>query len=97
MDEKVLQAIESLNQKIDKTTEETNRKIDVLASQVNENTLILKALEYAGQVNKAEHDKMAFDIAEIKGSVKLIQRDLSTLQVVTADNWSDIAKLKSVR
>ena len=68
-----------------------------LSSQVQENTQILKALEHLAQVNKAEHDKMSFDIAEISGEIKTIRKDLSTVELVTASNWGDIVKLKSVK
>ena len=112
MEDKILQAIEALNQKIDKSIDglrnDLNQKIDksidnfdqkfdTLSSQVQENTQILKALEHLAQVNKAEHDKMTHDIAEISGDVKSIKKDLSTVQLVTANNWSDIVKMKSVR
>lgn len=123
MEDKILQALEALNQKIDKSTELFNQKIDkstellnqkmdhsierlkndfnikfdTLSSQVNENTQILKALEHLAQVNKAEHDKMTLDIAEISGEVKSIRKGLSTVELVTADNWSDIVKLKALK
>ncbi|HUS89876.1 MAG TPA: hypothetical protein VMW91_11055 [Desulfosporosinus sp.] len=105
MEDKILQAIEGLredfNQKIDKSIEglrnDFNQKFDTLSSQVQENTQILKALEHLAQVNKAEHDKMTLDLAEISGEVKSIQKDLSTVELVTANNWSDIVKLKSVK
>jgi len=111
MEDKILQALEALNQKIDKSTELLNQRIDksteglkndfdqkfdTLSSQVQENTQILKALEHLAQVNKVEHDKMTLDIAEISGDVKSIKRDLSTVQIVIANNWSDIVKLKSL-
>lgn len=48
-----------------------------------------KANEVINQVNKAEFDKVSFDIAEIYGEIKSMQRDLST-----ANNCSEIVKLK---
>jgi len=101
MEGKILQAIEGLNQKIDKSIEslrsDFNQKFDVLSNQVQENTQILKALEHLAEVNKAEHDKIAFDIAEISGEVKSMRKDLSNVELITASNWSDIVRLKSVK
>jgi outer membrane murein-binding lipoprotein Lpp len=104
MEEKILQAIEGLknsfNQKFDNLSSQVDNlssQVDILSSQVQENTQILKALEHLAQVNKAEHDKMSFDIAEISGEIKTIRKDLSTVELITANNWGDIAKLKSVK
>ncbi|SPF46188.1 conserved hypothetical protein [Candidatus Desulfosporosinus infrequens] len=101
MEGKILQAIEGLNQKIDKSIEslrnDFNQKFDILSNQVQENMQILKALEHLAEVNKAEHDKMAFDIAEISCEVKSMRKDLSNVELITASNWGDIARLKSVK
>ena len=111
MEEKILQAIEGLkngfNHKFDALSsqfgnlsnkvDDLSGQVDNLSSQVQENTQILKALEHLAQVNKAEHDKMSFDIAEISGEIKTIRKDLSTVELITANNWGDIAKLKSVK
>lgn len=91
------QKIEGLDQKLDKSIDDSNQRFDTLSSQVHENTQILKALEHLAQVNKAEHDKMTLDIAEISGEVKSIRKGLSTVELVTADNWSDIVKLKALK
>ena len=101
MEDKILQAIDGLNQKIDKSIgglrDDFSQKFDFLGNQVHENTQILKALEHLAQVNKAEHDRMNFDLAEISSEVKSMRKDISTVELVTANNWSDIVKLKSVK
>ena len=108
MEDKILKAIESLKEnldhKIDKAIEGLNGKIDSLSDKVDnqgiqlkENTQILKALEHLAQVNKAEHDKMTFDLADIKGEVNSMRKDLSNVELITASNWGDIAKLKSAK
>lgn len=97
LDRKIVKSIEGINGKIDKSTEGLKQKFETLSSQVHENTQILKALEHLAQVNKAEHDKMTVDIAEISGEVKSIRKSLSTVELVTADNWSDIVKLKALK
>ncbi|OLN32362.1 hypothetical protein DSOL_1682 [Desulfosporosinus metallidurans] len=40
---------------------------------------------------------MMMGMAEINGEVKAIRKDLSTVELVTANNWSDIVKLKSIK
>jgi hypothetical protein len=40
---------------------------------------------------------MINDIAHIKGDVASIKKDLSTVELVTANNYADIAKLKAVK
>jgi len=68
-----------------------------LEIRVDENTQILRALEHSAEVNKSEHDKMANDIAKIQGDVAGIRKDLSQVELVTANNWADIVKLKAVK
>jgi hypothetical protein len=97
MEEKILQAIEGLKNSFNQKFDNLSSQFDNLSSKVQENTQILKALEHLAQVNKAEHDKMSFDIAEISGEIKTIRKDLSTVELITANNWGDIAKLKSVK
>lgn len=74
-----------------------NQDVGSLTSQVSENTQILKALEHLAQVNKAEHEKISFDIAEMTSEVKSMRKALFTVELVTANNWSDIAKIKSIK
>ncbi|WP_092335687.1 hypothetical protein [Desulfosporosinus hippei] len=99
MEDKILQAIEALNQKIDMSVEglrnDLNQKFTALSSLVQEKAQILEALEHLKQVNKAENDKMTFDLTELNDEVKSIRRNLSTVELVTANNWSDIIKLKA--
>ena len=85
MEDKILKAIQDLRKDMD-------LKFDNQGNQLKENTQILKSLEHLAQVNKAEHDKMSFDIAEIQGEVKSMQKDLSTTH-----NCGDLVKLKSVK
>lgn len=93
MEEKILQAFEGLNKRFDSL----ENRFDSLESQVKENTDILKALEHSAQVNKAEHEQMAANIIEISGEVKRIHKDVSAIELVTANNWSDIVHLKAIK
>lgn len=104
MEYKILKAIEGLredfNQRIDKVSvkiDSLSDKVDSQGNQLNENTQILKALEHLAEVNKSEHDKMFFNMAEMSGEIKNIRKDLSNVEQITASNWGDIAKLKSVK
>jgi len=72
-------------------------ELKILKSQTSENTQILKALQHSAEVNKAEHDKMMLSIARIEGDVSTVKKDLSTIELVTANNYADLAKLKAVK
>src|SRR5680860_35315 len=92
--------INTLSDKVDNQGNQINtlsQKVDNQGTQIKENTQILKALEHLAQVNKAEHDKMSFNIAEISGEVKGIRKDLSNVEIITASNWGDLVKLKSIK
>ncbi|KGK91583.1 hypothetical protein DP73_03095 [Desulfosporosinus sp. HMP52] len=92
--------ITALTEKVDnqgKQITALSGKVDNQGLQIKENTQILKALEHLTQVNKAEHDKMAFNIAEISGEIKAIRKDLLNVELITASNWSDIAILKAAK
>lgn len=65
--------------------------------QVEENTKILNALEHKVDVFSAEQQNLKHEVAEISGEIKAIRKDLSNVEVITASNWSDIAKLKAVK
>src|SRR5665648_707112 len=67
---KVFQKIDSLSEKVDNQ-----------GTQLKENTQILKALEHLAEVNKAEHDKMFFTMAEMSGEIKNMRKDLSTVEI----------------
>jgi len=104
MDKEILEILKRLETKLDKGLDRLETKVDSLETKVNsletkldEHTLILRALEHSAQENKAEHDKMSNDIAKIQGDVAGIRKDLSQVELVTANNWADIIKLKAVK
>jgi len=92
MEDKILKAIEGLRKDFNLKFESLSERVDNQGNQLKENTQILKSLEHLAQVNRAEHDKMSFDITEIYGEVKFMQKDLTTKH-----NCSDTVKLKSVK
>ena len=97
MDNEMLEILKRLEAKMDEGLDRIETKIDKLETKLDEHTLILRALEHSAQVNKAEHDKMFNDIAKIQGDVAGIRKDLAQVEIVTANNWADIAKLKAVK
>lgn len=104
MDKEILAILERLESKVDNglkrlesKVDGLETKVDNLESKIDEHTQILRALEHSSQVNKAEHDKMSNDIAKIQGDVAAIRKDLSQVELVTANNWADIVRLKSVK
>ena len=111
MDKEMLEILKRLENKMDSGLQRLESKVDSLEAKVDsletkldehtliltEHTQILRALEHSAQVNKAEHDKMSNDIAKIQGDVTGIKKDLSQVELVTANNWADIVKLKAVK
>jgi len=83
---------------------ETKEEFRLLKIQTKENTQILQALMHSAEVNKAEQDQMMIKLSKVEGTVENIKievsglrKDLSTMEVVTANNYADLAKLKAVR
>ena len=104
MDKEILEILKRLETKMDQglgrletKVDKLETKVDKLETKLDDHTLILRALEHSAQVNKADHDKMSNDIAKIQGDVAGIRKDLSQVELVTANNWADIVKLKAVR
>lgn len=71
--------------------------IKEIKSKQEETYQIVKALVHSAEVNKAEHDKMAIDLAHIKGDVEALRKDVTNVEIITSSNWNDIAKLKAVK
>ncbi|MBK5240394.1 hypothetical protein [Clostridium sp.] len=71
--------------------------INSIKTTQNEHTQILRALGHKTDVISAEQENMKHDVAEIKGEVKSMRKDMSSVEIITASNWSDIAKLKAIK
>lgn len=65
--------------------------------QLDEHTQILQALIHSSEVNTAERDKMANDIRHIRGEITGLRKDIAQVEIVTASNWNEIAKIKAVK
>jgi len=74
-----------------------NMRFDNLSVQVKENTDMLKGLEENAKVTRAEIEKVANDVVHMKGDIEALRKDISNVEIITSSNWTDIAKLKSVK
>jgi len=96
MDKEILEILKRLDegqQRLEKGQKEfdthlktVDENLKRLETKIDEHTLTLRALEHSAQVNKAEHDKISNDIAKIQGNVAGIKKDLSQVEMVTANN-----------
>ncbi|MBU3090146.1 hypothetical protein KPL42_16865 [Clostridium gasigenes] len=93
MDKEILEILKYMQDGIKRL----ESKFDGLEQGQKEIYKIVKALEHSSEVNKAEHDSMSNDIAQIKGDVTAIKKDLLQVEMVTANNWADITNLKAAR
>lgn len=95
--------ISGLETRMDKletdVTDITGLKSEVsgLKLQANENTKILKSLEEASRVHKVDIDNLTNQVASLLEDVKEIKTCMNDVEIITSQNWNDIAKLKAVK
>lgn len=84
------------------------KELAPIKAQLNENTLILRALEHKADTNKAEYDNFTYQLAEISKEIKSgfkevndkiykISSDLLAVEAVTGKNMQNIAYLKAIK
>lgn len=61
----------------------------------DEHGQILRALDERTQVLSASTENANHEIAEMKGELKGLRKDLNLVELATASNWADIARLKA--
>jgi hypothetical protein len=71
--------------------------LKVINNKLDEHTQILRSLEHASEIHKAEIDKVNYVVARVEGEVKGIREDLTAVEMITSKNWNDISKLKAVK
>ncbi|WP_143151339.1 hypothetical protein [Tepidibacter formicigenes] len=71
--------------------------IEAIKIQQDEHTQILKALQHSSEIHKAEIDNLTHKVSKLQGQVSSIQADLTTVEVVSANNMASIAMLKHKR
>ncbi|MTI67190.1 MAG: hypothetical protein FH753_11415 [Firmicutes bacterium] len=76
---------------------ETTRRLDKLEIGQRENRNILRSLEHASEVSKAQRDRFTHDITEIKGDIKDMKKDITKIEFVASSNWNEIIKLKATK
>ncbi|WDU84532.1 hypothetical protein PWK10_09525 [Caloramator sp. Dgby_cultured_2] len=86
--------LESRMDKLESRMDKLESEVGLIKEQVKENTEILRALEHASEVHKAEIDKLTYDVAEMAADVKAIRKDFSLVEEITAKNWNEIIQIK---
>lgn len=76
---------------------QVDQRLDKIEVQQDENTQILKSLEHASQVHKADMDHLTHKVMQLEGAVNNIKEDVLTIEILTSKNWNDIANLKAIR
>jgi regulator of replication initiation timing len=76
---------------------EMKGQVDGIKSLQEEDHMILKALEHNVNIIRAEQENLKHEVAELSGEIKAIRKDLGTVELITASNWTDIVKLKAVK
>lgn len=107
MDKEILSLLKDIDRKVDENSkkldehgrklDEYGRKLDEHGRKLDEHGRLLRALEEASHVHKAEMDKISMTVNRIEGEVKTIREDLTAVELVTSKNWNDIVKLKSIK
>lgn len=100
MDKEILEILKAMQQDMKSMKQDmSSMKQDIVSikSTQKEHTQLLSALEHKTNVISAEQENLKHEAAEIKGEVKSIRKDLNNVEIITASNWSDIAKLKAVK
>lgn len=108
MDKETRELLESIQNQILTLSKDTNNRFDKLENRLgvietgqSETNNRLEKLEAGQNEIKAllvELDpKNANRHLELKSSIDELRNDLSTVEIVTASNYSDIAKLKRIK
>lgn len=69
-------------------------RLEKIESAQEEHGQILRAIDERTQVHSAEIANLQHEVAEVKGDIKRVQKDIAMVEEVTANNWSDIARMK---
>ncbi|CCJ34291.1 hypothetical protein CAAU_2207 [Caloramator australicus RC3] len=89
-----LDRLEERMDKLESRMDKLESEVGLIKEQVKENTEILRAVEHASEVHKAEIDKLTYDVAEMAADVKAIRKDFSLVEEITAKNWYEIIQIK---
>ena len=87
MDKETREFLENMQEVINDFRKETSIRFDSLEGDIKEIKTMVGELD----------PKNANRHLELKESIDQLRKDLSTVEIVTASNYSDIARLKSVK
>ncbi|MBZ9636606.1 hypothetical protein [Clostridium sp. FP1] len=60
--------------------------LNTINNKLDEHTQILRSLEHASEVHKAEIDKVNYTVARVEGEVRGIREDLTAVEMITSKN-----------
>ena len=86
MEKEILEILKAMQQDI-KVLKESQERLENKIDGVVEQTADL--LEF--------RTKITDTVQQIKSDVEAIKKDVTNVEVITASNWADIAKLKAVK
>lgn len=86
MEKEILEILKSMQQDI-KGLKESQERLENKIDGVVEQTADL--LEFRTKITDA--------VQQIKTDVEAIKKDVTNVEVITASNWADIAKLKAIK
>ena len=86
MEKEILEILKAMQQDI-KGLKESQERLENKIDGVVEQTADL--LEF--------RTKITYTVQQIKIDVEAIKKDVTNVEVITASNWADIAKLKAVK
>lgn len=86
MEKEILEILKAMQQDI-KGLKESQERLENKIDGVVEQTADL--LEFRTKITDA--------VQQIKTDVEMIKKDVTNVEVITASNWADIAKLKAIK
>ena len=87
------QLLELLIDKLAQITEDVGN----IKGQVRENTDMIKAILQQNETQKIQMGAVTNSVARVEGEIKNLRSDVSTIEMVTAKNWTDIVNLKTIK
>lgn len=89
--------VKSLDKEILDILKSIQSDIKSIKTKQEEHTSLLRDLEHKTDVILAEQENSKHETAEIKDELKDMRKDMNIVEIITANNWSYIAKLKAIK
>jgi hypothetical protein len=105
LEKEILEAIgKLLDEKLDEKLTPIRKEIrdlktdtELIKVQQKEHGAILSILLDKAEVNRAKHDKLTHDMAQVLETINNMRKDLTVVEIVTARNMENIAHLKAIK